>query len=419
MIVGESKETESKKLLQKLFLLKVIIFIVGSMTSWAAIRYFDSAMPLVQVEVSFVLYAVFMVAMAARLRLSFPVTYGEILILLSLDAVLMGYLIFIGGASSNPFTSSIFVPIALAAALLPRRYSIWLLITAIAVYSYWVIGDSHVHHSGMEADPFQLHLFGMWFNFVISALILYFFVSYAAESMTKGERKLRSAREKILQNEQLVAIANLTASTAHALGTPISTLAILTEDVSSKEPLTKKQVKILKKQIEICRGHLKNLTNMAENADSLKNTATTLVRNFVHELENYFGLIMPNSNIIFEVMDSSCSVRIGSGQSLKLAIANMIENAWEAARTRVFVKVFHSKGKLIIEITDDGNGIALDTLEEMGKPFISNKDGGVGIGVYLSNSTIESCGGNIVMNNIAGQGAKITIKLPFANDDEK
>lgn len=418
MITALPKETERRKLLQKLFILKVIILLLAGFTAWVSVAHFSSKIPFARVETALLLYVGLMSLSIVRLRLRFPVTNLEILLLLSADAFLLGYLIYIGGASSNPFTSSIFVPIALAAALLPRKYSIWLLVSAIAVYSFWVVTDSHVHHRGLEADPFQLHLFGMWFNFVVSALLLYFFVSYAAESMTKGERQLRSAREKILQNERLVAIANLTASTAHALGTPISTLAILSEDVSSSEPLNQKQVKILKKQIEICREHLKNLTKMASNADSLKNEVSTHVAEFVDELKTYFSLVLPGANIVFNVDSKAESIRIESGQSLKLAIANLIENAWDAAVTRVDIQVYLSN-RLVIEITDDGDGIALESLEEMGKPFISSKESGLGLGVYLTNSTIESAGGSIVMNNLPSQGAKITVELPTLSDHEK
>lgn len=413
LIFGRSTDKKRQNaLLKKLVVLKGLVLAISALIILSVIYYFDIDLPVFSVLGAFGANTFLLLGWAARLNWRFPLTDIEALCLLFSDVIFIGYLIFIGGGSSNPFTSSILVPIALAAALLPKRFSMSLLVLAIAVYTYWVITDSHIHHRGMHLGAFELHLVGMWFNFVASAVLLYIFIYYAAESVRKGERKLAEAREKILKNEQLIAVANLTASTAHSLGTPISTLAILSETMGQQGQLSTEQINLLQSQIGVCKTHLQNLTRLADAAEPLTNEVKS-VSDFRDQLKEYFSLVFPNAHIDFSVSGAD-DHQIRFGQSLKLAIANLIENACDAAQHSVKVN-FCVQEKLVIEITDDGEGITLDSVENIGRPFISSKQGGLGLGVYLSNSTIESFGGSIVMSNLPKSGAQIVVELPLIN----
>jgi two-component system sensor histidine kinase RegB len=63
-------------------------------------------------------------------------------------------------------------------------------------------------------------------------------------------------------------------------------------------------------------------------------------------------------------------------------------------------------------ITDDGPGIPDEVMENLGEPFISMRNQGMGLGIYLANASIQRLGGTIEMRNISG-GARTRILLPL------
>ena len=65
-----------------------------------------------------------------------------------------------------------------------------------------------------------------------------------------------------------------------------------------------------------------------------------------------------------------------------------------------------------IEMKDDGNGMQPEQLERIFEPFFSSKSTGVGIGLAISRSIIESHNGRIWADSTPGVGATFRIKLP-------
>ena len=63
-------------------------------------------------------------------------------------------------------------------------------------------------------------------------------------------------------------------------------------------------------------------------------------------------------------------------------------------------------------ITDDGPGIPDEVMENLGEPFISLRNQGMGLGIYLANASIQRLGGTIEMSNVTG-GARTRITLPI------
>ncbi|MFT5084998.1 MAG: two-component system sensor histidine kinase RegB, partial [Lentisphaeria bacterium] len=62
-------------------------------------------------------------------------------------------------------------------------------------------------------------------------------------------------------------------------------------------------------------------------------------------------------------------------------------------------------------IVNDGPAITPELSEQIGRPFFSTKPDGWGLGVYLSNSTLEQFGGNVTISNHAPSGTLTEIKL--------
>lgn len=65
-------------------------------------------------------------------------------------------------------------------------------------------------------------------------------------------------------------------------------------------------------------------------------------------------------------------------------------------------------------IDDNGPGVDLNIMEKLGKTFITTKESGLGIGLFLTHSTLTHHGGEIKLYNRDEGGTRTDITLPLA-----
>jgi two-component system, sensor histidine kinase RegB len=360
-----------------------------------------------------------------RLQAPWVVSNGELFCHLLIDVVFLFILIYNTGGATNPLISYLLVLLAVTATLLPSAFVYFFAIGSILIYTFFLLLDlqtDHATNSGLVAQEmvFQLHLVGMWVIFLVSAILITVFITRMANAIRVREVNLAQAREKELRNEQLVAIGTLAAGTAHALGTPLSTMAVLLTELDKldSEQLKKCDIKddisVLMQQVVRCKDSLNQLIRYY-NEDNPREEENISLRNFVDELRDYITNIHPTVNIEFVVADNLDPV-VPADLSLKHAIINIIENGIKAARHRVIVKFTEGSGnpaQVEIAIEDDGPGIPTQVMENMGEPFISMRKDSMGIGIFLANAAIQRLHGKIEMFNLKAGGARTIIKLPL------
>ena len=96
-------------------------------------------------------------------------TGGPVLLHLGVDIAVLAWQLYWSGGPANPFVSLFVVPIALATALLPARSVVATALMAVLAYGllWWQHKPlPHVH------GEFDLHLLGMWLNFLLTAAVL-------------------------------------------------------------------------------------------------------------------------------------------------------------------------------------------------------------------------------------------------------
>ena len=75
------------------------------------------------------------------------------------------------------------------------------------------------------------------------------------------------------------------------------------------------------------------------------------------------------------------------------------------------VRIDWNISELFIEIIDDGLGFKNEILDKLGKPYISKKDNGMGLGIFITKNLIENIGGSIDFKNDIKFGARVEIKM--------
>ncbi|HSI35855.1 MAG TPA: ATP-binding protein, partial [Tepidisphaeraceae bacterium] len=107
---------------------------------------------------------------------------------------------------------------------------------------------------------------------------------------------------------------------------------------------------------------------------------------------------------------------------IQQVLVNLIQNAIDAMREvppdrrRLTIATIASIGQVIVRVTDSGPGIAPANLEHVFESFFSTKDHGLGMGLNISRSIVESHGGSLTAANAAeGTGAVFEFVLPIGD----
>ena len=362
---------------------------------------------------------------AWRLQSSHLISKNELFCHLLADASILIVVLINTGGANNPLISYLLVLLAITATILPRSYVNAFAFTSIAIYTSFLVLDLQSERelfSSGTGHNMQQHLVGMWAIFLVSAILIALFVTQMANAIKIREINLARARETEIRNEQLVAIGTLAAGTAHALGTPLSTMAVLLteldkldEDQLKKEEI-KSDISTLKQQILRCKHSLTQLTRYY-NKDNPEAQEEVSVEDFIDDIKEYLVNVHPSSSLSFE-SDCTTDTKILSNLNLRHALINIIENSIKAASKHVTIRFnLHERpsSEIEISIVDDGPGIPTEVMESLGEPFISTRRESMGLGIFLANASITQLGGQIEMFNLKLGGAKTSIRLPMLN----
>ena len=363
-----------------------------------------------------------------RLRVATVISQRELFGHLLVDVVVLVILLSNTGGASNPLISYLLVLLAVTATILPRGFVYSFTVGGIVIYSYFLLRDINSDHAmsmgSMDQDRiFELHLVGMWIIFSVSAVLISLFLTRMSAAIKDREVNLAKARENELRNEQLVAIGTLAAGTAHALGTPLSTMSVLLTELDKldEEQLrnsnVKEDISLLRQQVVRCKDSLNQLIRYYHK-DNPGEEENVLLSEFASDISDYITNIHPSAQVNF-VMETDEDPVIVAELSVKHAVINIIENGIKAARQEVNVSFKLSElSHIEISINDDGPGIPAKVMENMGEPFISTRKDSMGLGIFLANAAIQRIGGTIEMFNLKLGGALTLIRLPLAKFQE-
>ncbi len=361
---------------------------------------------------------------------------------LATDIVVLTVLFIFSGGSANPFVSLYLFPIIVSASMLASKYTWVLLALGIGSYSglflvdmFWPETSTQQPHSmsghmpsihdnhASSSNMFSLHLYGMWFTFAFSALLIATFVVKMKNQLVRQQQKINTQRESALRDEQVIAIATQAANVAHHIGTPLSTIAVIANDLKQEPELQafEEDLNILTSQVELCRNELQQLRTDTDKSHQQLASHIQVIE-LIDEIRDELTLLHPQTLITLDHKHCSQEIGIRADQGLKLAILSLLNNACEASPEKININVQQQHEQLIIQIRDYGEGIPQSLEGTLQHPTKSTKSTGLGLGLFLSHATVERQGGvvrlinmaNNVINSAASLGGTLTeITLPL------
>ncbi len=365
----------------------------------------------------------------ARFRLSNNLAIG----LLVYDVLQLGGLLYLTGGVDNPFAMLLVAPVTVSAATLTLRSTIFLGVLALAVTLALILSSMPLPWgSGPPLDtPF---LYKMGYFAAVTACMA--FLTIYAWRITKETGEMSTAlaaTELVLAREQkLHALDGLAAAAAHELGTPLSTIVLITKELErevSAESAHYEDISTVRTQAQRCREILQKLTQRSpEDEDPLHGSFT--VQALLSEA------VAPYNNGVISIFLTSEAHHSAKGEGgreplgvrrpgILYGLGNLIENATDFAKSKVEVKAYWDGNEVELQVLDDGLGFRPEIMENLGEPYVTSrpdgakrqdgkKTGGLGLGFFIAKTLLERSGAKLSFENRAepNTGALVRIVWP-------
>lgn len=360
-----------------------------------------------------------------RLRKPLPVAQLEFFIQLLVDLGCLSAVFYFSGGANNPFVSYFLVPICICAATLSGTYT--LAIAGVSVLSYSLLLFFHIplpilspHHHQAD-NSINLHVMGMWLNFFISACLITYFIVKMARDLRAQEAQLNRWHEDQLRDEQVMAVATLAAGTAHELGTPLSTMKLLLSELRNEykdlQPL-QDDLKLLQEQVNQCANTLRELVATAEHTKDGP-LPREKIGSYCATLIERWKIMRPDVIARIHITDNQAEIRTQFHPTIAQAIINLLNNAADASPQEIEIEIEWNEQQLLWTIKDSGAGIAEEVTAHLGKSFISTKTKGLGIGLLLTQATINRYGGTVSLHKRIPHGTITQLALPITRAPQR
>ena len=368
------------------------------------------------------------VALRMRYPASFRLGDNAATLLLGFDILQLALLLYLTGGLQNPFSMLFLAPVLISATALPPERTLGLGLLAVGCATLLVL----VHRKlpwfpGERLELPFLYVTGVWTAILLGTAFTGVYAWRVAEEARQLAQAL-AATEMVLAREQhLSQLDGLAAAAAHELGTPLATIALVARELArelEKGPsyeAVADDLKLLREQVERCRGILAKLTSLDQEQPGFLETMS--LSHLLEEMvapERALGVAITVTKR-GEGPEPHCTRSPG----LLYGLANLLDNAVDFARSAVRVEARWSADQVRIEIRDDGPGFAPDVLLRAGEPYVTTRGpdkrrgeeggSGLGLGLFIAQTLIQRSGAQLLLSNAGpGGGAIVRVVWPRA-----
>jgi two-component system, sensor histidine kinase RegB len=340
-------------------------------------------------------------------------------IFLLIDILQLSCLIYLTGGIANPFSIFIIIPTIFSSSNLGFRSNLLLItITTLTIIFLTFFYNSLPYPINEHFHVSAYYYFSIPISLIIALLFLnYFALTFGRESRVRKEA-LNKMEEIMSKEHELLSLGGQAAAAAHSLGTPFSTIKIISADLLKKfqnDEEARKDIELLASQIERCSEILKKLTLNPTVEDDFIDRDLTIV-DYVNEIVKSFQEIS-KKEFITNFDQNSNSLSITKSIEIVYGLRNFVGNANKFAKSKVFVNVKSDSDITEIIIEDDGEGYPKDLLSKIGEPYIKSLDAsvksksGLGLGIFIGKTLLEKNYANILCRNSKTRGgAEVSIK---------
>ncbi len=340
---------------------------------------------------------------------------------LVLDIFQLSFLLYLTGGTINPFSIFLLIPSIFASTSLNLKTNILLIIITIISIVFITIFHAEL------PSPLNDYIFNKYYYYsipialVIALIFLNFFAITFGKESTVRKEAINKMQEVLSKERELVSLGGQAAAAAHSLGTPLSTIKIISHELFDQLRNDKnvgKDVELLVSQVNRCNEILKKLTLNPTIEDDFIDKNLSLY-DYVKEIVNSFEEIS-DKKFNIDAEQNANSFDLNKSIEIVYGLRNFIGNANKFAKKNIFIAIKSDSETSELIIEDDGPGFSKDILNKIGEPYIKslrskdNKKSGLGLGIFIGKTLLEKNNAKLLFRNSETRGGA-EIKIEWFN----
>jgi len=345
-------------------------------------------------------------------------------IFLVIDIIQLAVLIYLTGGVTNPFVIFLLIPSVFSSSNLSFITNSLLVFLTAVVIIFLTFNSIHLPiplNNHFHVSPY--YYYSIPIALIIALIFLnYFAMTFGMQSRLRKEA-LAKMEEVMAKEHELLSLGGQAAAAAHSLGTPLSTIKIITQDLVEQFKGKKdieKDIELLSSQVERCNEILKRLSlNPVEEDDFIDKDLT--MRNYLSDIITSFKDIS-KKDFIFNFDQDSNVKKITKSIEIVYGLRNFIGNANKFSRDKVYINLKSDSEMTEIVIEDDGNGYSRDIISKIGEPYLRSNDPqkksktGLGLGLFIGKTLLEKNFASVnCKNSKTRSGAEVIIRWKNKN----
>ena len=319
------------------------------------------------------------------------------LLFLIIDIFQLGGLIYLTGGIVNPFIIFLIIPTVFASSNLALRTNLLLVTTTILMIVFLTFYSKSL--PGPLEDHF--HVDDYYYYSIPVALIIalvflnYFAIIFGNESRIRKEA-LNKMEEVMAKEHEMLSLGGQAAAAAHSLGTPLSTIKIISQELKQQLKDQKdviSDIELLSSQVERCNQILKKLSLNPNEEDEFIDEDIS-IREYLKEIVSSFKETS-KKNFVLNFDQDSNSKKITKSIEIIYGLRNFIGNANKFSFKNIYITLKSNNEFTEIIIEDDGKGYPGDILSKIGEPYLKGSDinekekKGLGLGIFIGKTLLE------------------------------
>ncbi|HDH96985.1 MAG TPA: PAS domain S-box protein, partial [Proteobacteria bacterium] len=239
----------------------------------------------------------------------------------------------------------------------------------------------------------------------------------------RDQTEIKRMQQEVMRTEKLAAIGRLTASIAHEIRNPLTSISgcieLLQQEVANGET-SQHLMNIIAEEIDRLNQLISDILYLAKPPKSIESVFD--ISNMLYDLA-YAVSTDPSCRDRIKVeteLTSGLYVR-GDPSQLRQMFWNIIINSVQAIRGkgRILIRssiLQNDSGRQAkVSIEDTGTGIPPDVIDSIFDPFFTTKEKGTGLGLTIAHKIVESHEGKIRVDSEPDKGTVFTITIPMVS----
>ncbi|WP_407310314.1 ATP-binding protein [Desulfosporosinus sp. SB140] len=241
-----------------------------------------------------------------------------------------------------------------------------------------------------------------------------------AQNLAQSMDELKRTQKQLIQSEKLASTGRLAADIAHEINNPVGIIVssvecMLLDGESSLSEEFRNDAQVILNQTERISKITRSLLSFARLPVEEKSYVN--LNQIIEETVELFSKHLLKRRIsVHQDLSKDLPSIVGNNNQVQQILVNLINNASDAMGQggNLYLRTKFQDRKLIIEIEDEGCGLAPEQLDKIFDPFYTTKGKGIGtgLGLPISYSLVEEHGGEIDVVSKEGEGTCFTVVFP-------